>query len=65
MTIFAAADVRSFNANIISIRAAVSPPFGRSEQTNYRRSHRDGEVRGPGFAAHINLSIFRQGAKAL
>jgi hypothetical protein len=64
MTIGAAIDVRTFDANVVRVRAAVAPPFGRTENADNRRAAAIARCVGPGVAADVNFSAFRQFVKS-
>ena len=64
MAIDAAVDIVSFDADIVRIRAAVSPPFGRAEDPDNRGSGRDGDMRRAGIAANVKACAFCEFVKS-
>src|SRR5205823_5006162 len=60
VAIYAAADVVSLYAYVVRVRAAVSPPFCRSEQSDDRSSCRDRQVCRAGVAANVDCRMLCQ-----
>ena len=59
-----AADVASFDADIVRIRTSVAPPFRRAKDADDRGFRGDGEMGRRRIAADINFREFRQFVKA-
>jgi hypothetical protein len=60
VAINATTDVIALDANILRVRAAVTPPFGWPKQSNNRRARSNRDVRGAGIAADVNPRAFRE-----
>src|SRR3954468_6153477 len=63
MTVLAAAYVRSLDADVVSIRTAVAPPFGWSQQPHDGSAHGNCQMRRSRLAAHIDLGFPRESTK--
>ena len=60
MTIDPAIDIVAFDAYVVGVLTAVSPPFGRAEESDDGRSGGNGNVRRAGVAADVNARAFCQ-----
>src|SRR5205085_3813987 len=64
VTVLATRDIVSLDADVITVRTAVSPPFCWSKQAHDGYTHSNSKMRGAGLAAYINFRAFYQRAKA-
>ena len=53
MAIDPAVNIVAFDANVVGVRAAVSPPFRRPEKPNHRRPRGNGNVGRPRVTADV------------
>ncbi len=60
MTIGAATDVESLDADVVRVRTSVAPPFGRAENTDNRRFCGNRQMCRRGVAADVNFCPFCQ-----
>ena len=58
VTVCAAVDINSLNADIRRAQTAIAPPFCGPKESNDGRARRDGQVRWAGVSTDINLRAF-------
>ena len=65
MAVSAAINVNSLNADVGRAQTSIAPPFRRTKQANDGRARGDGQMRGAGVSADINLRAFGQFVETL
>jgi hypothetical protein len=57
MAIDAAVNVRPLNTDVVTVRAAIAPPFSRTKQTDHWRACCYGQMCRTSIAADIHLGV--------